>query len=256
MDSLQWVDSTYVEKHKGDSNQAALRAMYFPNLKLYSTHSSDSKAHKSPWDGVVAFLFRYGRRTALSLGIYLLTFIPYVGRLVLPAISFYTFNKYVDMPASIGIFAVGIFIPKAYFVFFLQGYFSSRSLMRELLQPYFMRIKFSKEQKKRWFHDREGVLFGFGVGFWLLTRIPLFGVLIYGIAEASTAYLVTKVTDPPPTPAQSEGFAESQVLWTSKKEFLKLPVSRLDAHNIASHAAALQNPFTSAIPAKGEKKAL
>ncbi|KAL8956690.1 MAG: hypothetical protein Q9183_006241, partial [Haloplaca sp. 2 TL-2023] len=61
--------------------------------------------------------------------------------------------------------------------------------------------------------------------------IPLSGVLIYGIAEASTAYLITKITDPPPSPAYSEKFAESQVRWTNKHEFLRLPLASLDTHN-------------------------
>ena len=59
------------------------------------------------------------------------------------------------------------------------------------------------------------------------------GVLLYGIAEASTAYLITKITDPPPPPAASEGFAESQVTWTNKHTFLKLPLDKLDLHNIS-----------------------
>ena len=82
-----------------------------------------------------------------------------------------------------------------------------------------------------WFRDREGLLFGFGVGFYIFLKIPLLGVLIYGIAEASTAYLITKITDPPPPPAHSEKFAESQVRWTNKHEFLKLPLANLDANN-------------------------
>ena len=57
-------------------------------------------------------------------------------------------------------------------------------------------------------------------------------MLIYGIAEASTAYLITKITDPPPAPAYSEQFAESQVRWTNKKEFLTLPLAHLDDHNV------------------------
>jgi len=68
--------------------------------------------------------------------------------------------------------------------------------------------------------------------------------LIYGIAEASTAYLITKITDPPPPPAQSEGFAASQQQWTNKHEFLNLNLSELDAQirsNHANHAA--QNPL-------------
>ena len=92
-------------------------------------------------------------------------------------------------------------------------------------------MRFSREQKKHWFHDREGVLFGFGVGFYIFLKIPLLGVLIYGIAEASTAYLITKITDPPPPPAYAEGFAESQVTWKNKQEFLRLPLIDLDANN-------------------------
>ncbi|KAI9872750.1 MAG: hypothetical protein M1830_001234, partial [Pleopsidium flavum] len=100
------------------------------------------------------------------------------------------------------------------------------------LEPYFARIRFTKEQKRLWFRDREGLLFGFGVGFYIFLKIPLLGVLIYGIAEASTAYLVTKVTDPPPPPAYCEKFVESQVRWTNKHEFLKLPLENLDSFNI------------------------
>lgn len=32
------------------------------------------------------------------------------------------------------------------------------------------------------------------MGYYFLIKIPLLGVLIYGIAEASTAYLITKIT--------------------------------------------------------------
>ena len=99
------------------------------------------------------------------------------------------------------------------------------------LDPYFSRIHFTKEQKLQWFKDREGVLFGFGVGFFIFLKIPLVGVLVYGIAEASTAYLITKITDPPPPPSETEGFAQSQVRWQNKHEFMSLPLAALDALN-------------------------
>lgn len=113
--------------------------------------------------------------------------------------------------------------------------------MRELLEPYFSRVKFTKEQKKHWFHDREGLLFGFGVGFYIFLRIPLLGVLIYGIAEASTAYLITKVTDPPPPLAKSDGFAASQQEWKNKHEFLNLRLSDLDVHS-ETHSHSAESP--------------
>lgn len=93
-------------------------------------------------------------------------------------------------------------------------------------------MKFTKEQRRKWFRDREGVLFGFAFGFYTMIKIPLVGVLLYGIAEASTAYLITKITDPPPPPAYSEGFAESQVQWNNKHKFLELPLGSLDRYNI------------------------
>ena len=118
------------------------------------------------------------------------------------------------------------------------------------LEPYFARINFTKEQKRRWFHDREGLLFGFGVGFYIFLKIPLLGVLIYGVAEASTAYLITKITDPPPPPAYGEKFAESQIRWENKHEFLKLPLDKLDSFNIRTEKQG-QNPFnTRELPGK------
>lgn len=84
---------------------------------------------------------------------------------------------------------------------------------------------------------------------------------MYGIAEASTAYLLTKITDPPPslpdtttknslphagsgagelgslqgemaaqaTTAKMAEYAEHQTVWRNRKEFLALPVDKLDA---------------------------
>ncbi|MCJ1246575.1 hypothetical protein MMC30_003784 [Trapelia coarctata] len=232
MDSLQWVDQTYIQKHRAD-DPATLRAMYYPNLRQYSTHGDTSK-QRAPRDAAFAFLARFGRRAGISLAIYLLSYLPVVGRFVLPAASFWTFNRAVGPVPATAIFGAGVLVPRRWVVVFLQSYFSSRSLMRELLEPYFSRIRFTKEQKRRWFRDREGLLFGFGVGFYIFLRIPLLGVLIYGIAEASTAYLITKITDPPPPPSESESekFAESQVRWKNKHEFLRLPLDHLDVPNV------------------------
>ena len=131
MDSLEWVDETYVQKHKSEDPKT-LRAMYYPNLRMYTTHGDTSK-HRAPKGAAIAFLIRFGRRAGISLGIYLLSYLPVVGRFILPAASFYTFNNAVGpVPAAV-IFGSGIFLPRRYLVVFLQSYFSSRSLMRELV---------------------------------------------------------------------------------------------------------------------------
>ncbi|KPI40282.1 uncharacterized protein AB675_7735 [Cyphellophora attinorum] len=231
MDSLRWVDQTYIQKHKSD-DPSQLRAMYHPTLAMYSTHGEREKKEKrTVMDGVMLFAMKYGRRAAISLATYGLTFVPGIGPLVLPAASFYTFNKAVGPVPATAVFAIGFVVPKRYFVQFLQTYFSSRSLMRQLLEPYFHRIRFTKEQKKTWFIDRAGVLFGFSVAFAVMVKIPLLGVLIYGIAEASTAYLITKITEPPPPPGSEKEFAHSEVRWKNKHLFLDLPMDRLDEFN-------------------------
>jgi hypothetical protein len=220
MESLQWVDHTYILKHENE-DPSTLREMYYTNLRKYPTRDGSTHS-KSTAEAVSMLLLRLGKKAGISLTIFALSYVPYVGRLVLPAASFYTFNRAVGLGPAAIIFGTGIFLPRRYLIIFLQSYFTSRSLMRELLEPYFSRIRFTKEQKRAWFHDREGLLFGFGVGFYIFLRIPLLGVLIYGIAEASTAYLITKISDPPPPPERSEGFVASQVTWRNKHEFLRL----------------------------------
>ncbi|KAF9891755.1 hypothetical protein FE257_003236 [Aspergillus nanangensis] len=233
MQSLQWVDATYVDKHKADDPRS-LRAMYYPSLSMYSTKGKVGGSKPIP-EAMMQFLRRYGRKVGMMLGAYLLSFVPFIGRLVMPAASFYTFQKTVGTSPAGLIFGIGLLIlPKHFLITFLHTYFASRSLMRELLEPYFCRIKFTPEQKRRWFADREGVLFGFAYAFTIVIRIPFIGVLMYGVAEASTAYLITKITDPPPVPGESEGFAESQVTWKNKHDFLQLSLDSLDKINMAA----------------------
>jgi hypothetical protein len=250
MESLAWVDRTYVQKHQSE-DPTQLRAMYHSTLKMYSTHGEkQKKEQRSILDGVIIFATKYGRRAAISLVIYFLTFAPVIGPFILPAASFYTFNKAVGpVPAAL-VFALGLVVPKRYMVHFLQTYFSSRSLMRQLLEPYFMRVRFSPQQKKIWFIDRAGVLFGFSAAFAVMVKIPLLGVLIYGVAEASTAYLITKITEPPPPPGSEKEFVESEVRWKNKHLLLDLPMHRLDEFNAKLIGADKVEP----VPQKPRRK--
>lgn len=79
-------------------------------------------------------LMRLGRKAAISLAVFGLSYVPVVGRLVLPAASFYTFNRAVGLGPAAVIFGTGIFLPRRYLIIFLQSYFTSRSLMRELVR--------------------------------------------------------------------------------------------------------------------------
>jgi hypothetical protein len=102
-------------------------------------------------------------------------------------------------------------------------------------------VRYNKEQKKLWFKDRAGVLFGFGLGFYIFVKIPLVGVLIYGLAEASTAYLITKITEPPLPPNEAERFKQESLRWKNKHEFLNLPWQHMDEYNLAMHKPKFQS---------------
>lgn len=128
---LAWVDQTYYEKHKGE-DPTTLRPPYYPNLRKYATRDGSTHS-KSTAEAVTMFLVRFGRKAGISLAVFALSYVPYVGRFVLPAASFYTFQKVGGLGPAAIVFGTGIFLPRRYLVIFLQSYFSSRSLMRELV---------------------------------------------------------------------------------------------------------------------------
>jgi hypothetical protein len=238
MQSLKWVDLTYEQKHKND-DQSQLRSLYYPGLVQVGRLRGSVTDGQSVWKSIYPFLYRFGRKGLISMAVFSLSQLPVVGHLVLPAASFYTFNRAVGPgPASI-IFGAGLVLPRFYLIVFLQTYFSSRSLMRELLVPYFSRVRFTDAQKKKWFRSREGVLFGFGLGFYILIRVPLVGVLVYGIAEASTAYLITKITDPPPMDGDFEVYTEDQLVWRNKHEFVSMSLRMLDEPSVSSSSVGM-----------------
>ena len=131
MESLKWVDTTYIQKHKSDDPNH-LRAMYYPNLAMYSTKSAVSMSKAVP-QAIMLFGRRYGRKVGILLGVYLASLLPVVGRFVMPAASFFAFRNSVGTTPAAVIFGTGLFLPKKFIVTFLHSYFASRSLMRELV---------------------------------------------------------------------------------------------------------------------------
>jgi hypothetical protein len=136
MQSIQWVDTTYIQKHKSE-NPDNLRAMYYPQLTLYSDKGGSSVSRPIP-EALMAFFHRYAKKIGMMLGLYLLSMVVIVGRFVMPAASFYTFRNHVGSVPAAAIFGAGLVLPKTYIVTFLHTYFSSRSLMRELVSFTFL----------------------------------------------------------------------------------------------------------------------
>lgn len=133
MDSLQWVDRSYIQKHKFEDPRN-LRALYYFNLQMYPTQAPKGDTKKTPLkQTITVFAIKYGRKAGISLAVLALSYLPYIGRFVLPAASFYTFQKAVGPQPATAIFAASLLMPRRYLVSFLQSYFSSRTLMGELV---------------------------------------------------------------------------------------------------------------------------
>jgi hypothetical protein len=137
MDSLRWVDQTYYQKHATEDPHN-LRALYHQNLEQYPNHAPKPQTEKKKplKQAVIMYATKQGRKAAISLAVLGLSYLPYVGRFVLPAASFYTFRKAVGTQPAGAIFAASLLFPRRYLVSFLQAYFSSRTLMRELVCCY------------------------------------------------------------------------------------------------------------------------
>lgn len=132
MQSIQWVDTTYIQKHRSEDPDT-LRAMYFPSLVMFPSkggpHSSRPKSEM-----LKSFVNRYGKKMGMLLAVYFLSMIPVIGRFVTPAASFYTFRSHVGTAPAAVIFGAGLVLPKTFIIRFLHTYFASRSLMRELVR--------------------------------------------------------------------------------------------------------------------------
>ena len=185
MQSLEWSDKMYIGKHAHDDpTTQPLRPLYYNSLALYARNSPSYSTER-----FTKFIRRTLKRLMLGIVLLLLSMVPVIGRFVFPAAGFYSLYHALgeDLVLAGIIGGVGLLLfPKRTYVILVQGWLSTRALTRELLEPYFARILFSDSQKREWFHEREGVLLGFGLAFYVAMRFPLLGPLTYGIAEAAT----------------------------------------------------------------------
>ncbi|RHZ49347.1 hypothetical protein Glove_522g16 [Diversispora epigaea] len=196
IESLRNIDFVYIKNHK-EEDEDELRPPYASALERYDYGFNH-------WQETKQYLIRTGNQLKKVIAVYFLSLLPFVGGFVYPiASAFALVNSLGYVPAII----VGILMSitpgtKSFAIIFLETLYSSRALMRELLEPYFGRIQYDSETKRKWFREREGILFGFSIVFYPLIRLPLVGMLFYGVAQAATALVLVKTTDPPPPPSQ------------------------------------------------------
>lgn len=150
------------------------------------------------WANMKGFLVRTWKKVRLGAVLYLLSRLPRVGPFVFPAAGAYaTFRALGRTQAVVVGICFLLFLQRETTISLIRALIGMRALMRELLEPYFVRLNMSHEEKRRWFSGRKDVLFGFSAIAYILIRLPVVGFVGYGVAQAAAAYMLTVVTDPP-----------------------------------------------------------
>lgn len=224
LSSMEFIDSVYLQKHPERSSQ-----QFYDNLVALSSEEKITSLRPS-WRQIrskystsqsfAVFVQRYVRNWLSNIGVFFLGKVPYIGSVVVGLISFLNLNNKIGTVRALSVFGVLQVLPKSFGVLFLTTYWGSRSMVHDLLLPYFSRVRFTKMEKEQWIKSREGLLFGFGLFYFsMVKRFPWVGLLTYGFAESSVAYLITKVSDPPPSQVnQLVHWSASQLVWNKEKE--------------------------------------
>lgn len=99
---------------------------------------------------------------------------------------------------SVGAFLVS-FVPVAGQVLgpVLQGYLGARGLAWELLDPYLDKLGLGFSEQRAFVAAHRPALVGFGLPLTFLMAIPLLGPLLFGLAQGAAAQLVVEVIEGP-----------------------------------------------------------
>ncbi|KAF9909132.1 hypothetical protein EC991_009042 [Linnemannia zychae] len=211
VDGLMYSDHLLMQEHEhAKAEQARNPASVDPNSP--SIYVMDHRGLFAPallaypykvqhWTEMWRYIRRTWKRLKWALLFLVLSWFPIIGPLAFPIASFLsTIQSIGSKPLAIVFGASSFFLPRSVSIYLLKGFFGCRALTRELLDPYFIRIGMTHYQKRKWFNYRKSVLLGFGVVFYVGCSIPIIGVAIYGLAQASSAFVLQSLADPPPPP--------------------------------------------------------
>ncbi|KAF9975256.1 hypothetical protein BGZ73_001147 [Actinomortierella ambigua] len=153
------------------------------------------------WQEMGRYIRRTWKRLKWALLFLVVSWLPIVGPLAFPVASFLSTLQSIGSKPLAAVFAImSLLVPRSVSVYVLKGFFGCRALTRELMDPYFLRLGMTHYQKRKWFNYRKSVLLGFGVVFYIGCSVPVVGVAIFGLAQASSAYVLQTLADPPPPP--------------------------------------------------------
>ncbi|KAI9244798.1 hypothetical protein BY458DRAFT_560910 [Sporodiniella umbellata] len=168
-----------------------------PERTPYASALSSQKPKINYWYEMQQYIKRTWKKSRIGLLLFLLSFLPIVGSFVFPLAGAYTSYKALGKTQGIAVGICFFFLPRWATMKLVRALIGMRSLMRELLEPYFIRMRMTHREKQKWFSGRKDVLFSFSAIAYVMVRAPIVGIVGYGLVQAAAAYMLTVVTDPP-----------------------------------------------------------
>lgn len=199
MESLRYIDERNGIDTVHGQDMVQHTPGYIETLERIQTTQKQlhqPKQKKDKWKGVILFLKRTWKQVRYGLFLFLLSLIPVVGRYVFPVVGAYSTFKTLGKTQGVVVGICFLFLPRWATMKLVRTLIGMRSLVRELLEPYFSRMRMSHEDKLRWFSGRKDLIFGFSLIAYLIIRVPYIGFINYGIAQCAVGYILTKVVDP------------------------------------------------------------
>ncbi|KAI8992446.1 hypothetical protein BDB01DRAFT_832747 [Pilobolus umbonatus] len=198
-----------------------------PDRPLYSSDLEKKKVRINLWKDIWSYLKRTWNKSKWGILLFCLSFIPFIGKFVFPLAGAYTTYTALGKTQAVAVGVCFFFLPRWATMKLIRALIGMRSLLRELFAPYFARKQMTHREKRDWFDGKRDTLFAFSAIAYVMIRMPIFGVIGYGIVQATTAYMLTVVIDPP-APHKSDSMENVNQLNISKhsNSDLSLPVKR------------------------------
>jgi len=180
-----------------------LADVYLMVLKELDPKRAEEQAHHKVMGvmGKIPYYLLTGLRLFLAALFLILWYhIPYIGTLALPLVMFYFAAKSFGLRAALlgaVLFLVGSYFGgehvSAVLLLLFKFWVTAVQLSRDLMEPYFERLDNYKTEPARIKTSYYRMMFGYALPFALLGAVPLFGMLVWGVAQAGVAALVVEI---------------------------------------------------------------
>jgi len=172
-----------------------------PSMELLNAlNYAQQLSKRKPNRNYIVLFYNYCKRILKKLVkgsfIYLLICIPFVGKFITPGMLIMALNQFMPVIYSCGIGILTVCnatAKKVVTAILFNCIFGVRAMNREILEPFFCRVKMSSQEKSVWFRTYEPLLFGFMGLFYVLFIQPWYGPLFFVFAQGAIPTLLVEI---------------------------------------------------------------